>query len=122
MASLPFGALEPKPSRYITPFRRRLGRWLTPATTLMPLLTDSKSRACIFSVSSHSPGWVNSFKLRFSGSATVDGPPPAVRDTGAAQGRHCCVSSQVCLLGGGAPGGVGIRCAMLWLAGEGAML
>ena len=35
-------------ARWITPFRRRVGRWLTPATPLMPLLLDPKNRSCAF--------------------------------------------------------------------------
>lgn len=61
-------------ARYITPFRRRLGHWLTPATAMMPLLTDPARRRCIFSLAN--PGWVNSFTLHFSGDAAADGFPP----------------------------------------------
>jgi len=63
-------------ARYVTPFRRRIGKWLTPATDKMPMLTDTKNRSCSFHV--QNPGWVNSFKLRFSGSAAADGAPPTV--------------------------------------------
>ena len=62
-------------ARYITPFRRQLGQWITPATAQMPLLTDPTRRSCTFSVE-QSAGWVNDFKLRFSGSAGADGPAP----------------------------------------------
>lgn len=62
-------------ARYITPFRRRVGHWLTPASTMMPLLTDPSKRKCTFSLAN--PGWVNDFKLRFSGDAATDGAPPA---------------------------------------------
>lgn len=48
---------------------------MTPATAMMPLLTDPAKRKCIFSLAN--PGWVNDFKLRFSGDALTDGPPPA---------------------------------------------
>jgi len=68
------GGFEGELARYITPFRRRIGRFLTPATALMPLLTDPTKRFCTFSLDN--PGWVNHFKLRFSGDAAQDGAPP----------------------------------------------
>lgn len=36
-------------ARYITPFRRRIGHWLTPASTLMPYLTGA-NRSCTFRI------------------------------------------------------------------------
>jgi len=61
-------------ARYVTPFRRRIGHWLTPATALMPLLTNPSKRRCTFSLAN--PGWMINFKLRFSGDVAVDGSPP----------------------------------------------
>lgn len=70
------GGFEGELARYITPFRRRLGHWLTPATHMMPLLTQPSKRHCAFSLAN--PGWVNDFTLRFSGDAWgADGAPPA---------------------------------------------
>ena len=63
-------------ARIITPFRRRIGQFLTPATHLMPLLTDPDRRRCTFSLTNPDPGWVNMFKLRFSGDAATEGAPP----------------------------------------------
>ena len=42
----------------------------------MPLLTDPQNRSCTFSL--QNPGWVNNFKLRFSGHATKNSTPPSV--------------------------------------------
>ena len=68
------GGFEGELARYITPFRRRIGRWLTPATHMMPLLTEPNMRHCSFSLAN--PGWVNDFALRFSGDVATEGAPP----------------------------------------------
>jgi hypothetical protein len=70
------GGFEGELARYITPFRRRVGHWLTPATTLMSYLTGA-NRSCVFSTQSPG-GWVSTISLRFSGSAAKDGPAPSV--------------------------------------------
>lgn len=64
-------------ARWITPFRRRIGRWLTPATTLMPLLTDPVNTSCVFHIQAPG-GWASTMSLRFSGSAVKEGKAPSV--------------------------------------------
>eukprot|EP01043_Picozoa_sp_COSAG02_P046563 COSAG02_NODE_4367_length_5445_cov_2.017770_3_plen_610_part_00 len=59
-------------ARYITPFRRRVGHWLTPSTARMPYLTDTVNRSCAFQLSGPG-GWASTISLRFS---DADGPPP----------------------------------------------
>ncbi|KAI8509901.1 hypothetical protein Bbelb_123290 [Branchiostoma belcheri] len=52
--------------RWITSFRRRVGRWLTPITPLLPLFT---SNVCTFTMKTvpWAMPWVPSLNLRFSG-------------------------------------------------------
>ena len=64
-------------ARWITPFRRRIGHWLTPATTLMPYLTEEGKSSCAFHIQAPG-GWVSTMNLRFSGSADKSGLPPSV--------------------------------------------
>ena len=86
------GGFRGELGRWVTPFRRRIGRFLTPATHYMPLLTGA-NRTCAFHMSSSSPSWVATIALRFTNSAesglgatTVEragagarvGAPPAV--------------------------------------------
>ena len=61
-------------SRYITPFRRRIGHWLTPATARMPYLTNEVNRSCAFKLSVPG-GWASTISLRFS---DTGGQPPQV--------------------------------------------
>jgi hypothetical protein len=60
-------------ARYITPFRRRIGHWLTPATARMPYLTHGANRSCAFKLSAPG-GWASTISLRFS-DAGVSLPP-----------------------------------------------
>lgn len=60
-------------ARYITPFRRRIGHWLTPATARMPYLTNNANRSCAFQLSGPG-GWASTVSLRFSHAGGA--PPP----------------------------------------------
>jgi hypothetical protein len=60
-------------ARYITPFRRRIGHWLTPATARMPYLTHERNRSCAFKLSAPG-GWASTISLRFS-DAGESSPP-----------------------------------------------
>ncbi|PIK55529.1 hypothetical protein BSL78_07563 [Apostichopus japonicus] len=55
--------------RWITPFRRRIGRWLTDVTALLPLLT---STTCNFTMKTvpWAAAWKPSLNLRFSKTST----------------------------------------------------
>ncbi|KAJ8036127.1 hypothetical protein HOLleu_20006 [Holothuria leucospilota] len=57
--------------RWITPFRRRIGRWLTDVTPLLPLLTSSK---CTFNMKTvpWAMAWKPSLNLRFSKNTTKE--------------------------------------------------
>jgi len=61
---------EQELGRWITPFGRRVGRWLTDATPLLPLLfpgsaSGTSSTTCTFSITvGTSENWVPSFSLR----------------------------------------------------------
>lgn len=63
----------PELGRWITPFRRRIGRWLTDVSPLRPLLT---SRRCSFTMQAApwAGDWKPSLNLRFS--RTQRGPSP----------------------------------------------
>jgi hypothetical protein len=49
--------------RWVTPFRRRGGRWLTPATQLLPRLNTTN---CTFALASPGDDWIADVSLRFS--------------------------------------------------------
>ncbi len=59
--------------RWITPFRRGVGHWLTDVTPLLPLLS---SQQCNFSANIvswlNTPSWVISLNLRFNKTDTDD--------------------------------------------------
>lgn len=50
-------------ARWITPFRRRGGRWLTDITPVLPHLNSTN---CTFALAAPDPGWVGDLSLRFS--------------------------------------------------------
>lgn len=66
--------------RWITPFRRRIGRWLTDVTPLLPLLTG---RHCHFHLQTApwALTWTPSLTLRFSNISTSSSPTAALRHT-----------------------------------------
>ncbi|KAK9816886.1 hypothetical protein WJX72_006713 [[Myrmecia] bisecta] len=70
--ALPGDACGRELGRWMTPFRRRIGRWLTDVTPLMPLLS---SRQCRFRLQTApwALPWQPSLRLRFSQTLT----PPA---------------------------------------------
>jgi len=53
--------------RWMTPFRRRAGRWLTDVTHLRPLLEGGRTCRFTLQVPDWAPGWWVDMKLRFSG-------------------------------------------------------
>eukprot|EP00596_Hydrurales_sp_CCMP1899_P003629 CAMPEP_0119036222 /NCGR_PEP_ID=MMETSP1177-20130426/3780_1 /TAXON_ID=2985 /ORGANISM="Ochromonas sp, Strain CCMP1899" /LENGTH=795 /DNA_ID=CAMNT_0006995731 /DNA_START=83 /DNA_END=2470 /DNA_ORIENTATION=- len=53
-------------ARYVTPFGRRVGRWLTDITPLIPLLTDPHCEEKLFQASVGGERWIISSNLRFS--------------------------------------------------------
>eukprot|EP01052_Picozoa_sp_SAG31_P036819 SAG31_NODE_4650_length_3068_cov_2.827888_2_plen_488_part_00 len=71
------GGFSGELARYITPFRRRIGHFLTPATTLMPYFLDESTRSCAFRLSGPG-GWASTISLRFSGNEIADGAPPTI--------------------------------------------
>jgi hypothetical protein len=62
--------------RWITPFGRAVGRWLTDVTPLMPLLFSNGSRACTFSITvGTTENWVPSVSLRLTKVAAASSVP-----------------------------------------------
>lgn len=60
-------------ARYITPFSRRIGHWLTDVTLMMPLLTSSNCDSFVFEATAGGYPWIISSSLRFT--ALEDAPP-----------------------------------------------
>ena len=66
--------------RYITPFRRGLGRWLTDVTPLLPLVAAAAPQSCTIQTSTDAWAmpWTVSLSLRFGRSSDAAQPPRAV--------------------------------------------
>ena len=69
-------------ARYITPFRRGLGRWLLDATHLLPLVAaPGGPQTCTFQASTDAWAlgpWFVTLSLRFETSAAASPPPRAI--------------------------------------------
>jgi hypothetical protein len=63
---LEVGGSQNELARYVTPFGRRVGHWLTDATQLMPLLADSQCEAFHFEVTDGGGVWMIDTSLRFT--------------------------------------------------------